>query len=36
MHPFMPVRFTKLMTNQEIEAVWRYVTSIPAKQLGER
>lgn len=36
MHPFMPVRFTKLMTDQEIEAVWRYVTSVPARKLGER
>jgi len=36
MHPFMPVRFTKLMTDQEIEAVWRYVVSVPAKRLGER
>jgi|CXWL01.1.fsa_nt_gi mono/diheme cytochrome c family protein len=33
---FMPIRYTKLMTDEEIEAVWRYVVSVPAKQLGER
>jgi mono/diheme cytochrome c family protein len=34
--PFMPVQYTKLMTDQEIEAVWRYVTSVPAKAFAER
>ena len=33
---FMPIRYTKLMTDDEIEAVWRYLVSVPAKQLGER
>lgn len=33
---FMPIRYTKLMTDEEIEAVWRYVVSVPARRLGER
>ncbi len=32
----MPIRFTKLMTDEEIEAVWRYVVSVPPKALGEQ
>jgi hypothetical protein len=26
----MPVRFTKLMTDAEIHAVWQYLRSVPA------
>ena len=32
---FMPWRLTRLMTDQEIEAVWMYVRSVPAKAIGE-
>ena len=35
-NPSMPVQYTKLMTDQEIEAVWRYLVSLPAKTMGER
>lgn len=33
---FMPVRFTKEMSDQEIEAVYRYIQSVPPKKFGER
>jgi mono/diheme cytochrome c family protein len=36
LNDFMPIRYTKLMTDEEIEAVWRYVVSVPAKKIGER
>lgn len=36
LNDFMPIRFTKLMTDEEIEAVWRYVVSVPPKALGEQ
>jgi cytochrome c553 len=32
--PFMPVPYTRLMTDDEIRAVWMYVHSVPAKKFG--
>jgi mono/diheme cytochrome c family protein len=31
----MPVRYTREMNDQEIQAVWAYLRSVPAKQFGE-
>ncbi|MEP6572513.1 MAG: c-type cytochrome [Gemmatimonadota bacterium] len=31
-NPFMPWRLTRLMTDEEIQAVYRYVKTLPAKQ----
>ena len=33
---FMPVEFTKLMTDDEIRAVFLYLQTLPAKRFGER
>jgi cytochrome c553 len=33
---FMPWRFTRLMTDPEIRAVWKYLRSLPAKELGQQ
>ena len=34
--PFMPVKFTKLMTDDEIRAVWRYLQTVPPRDFGAR
>jgi len=34
--PFMPVKYTKLMTDDEIAALWSYVSTVPAKEFGNR
>lgn len=34
--PFMPVQATKLMTDEDIRAVWAYLRSVPAKPFGGR
>lgn len=36
LNAFMPWRFTKLMTDEEIRAVWSYLRTLPAKELGQR
>jgi len=33
---FMPVQFTKLMTDEEIRAVYLYLKTVPPRQFGER
>jgi hypothetical protein len=33
---FMPVRMTKQMTDVEIQALWAYLRTVPAKPYGER
>jgi cytochrome c553 len=32
----MPVRFTKLMTDDEIRALWAYLQTVPAREMGAR
>ena len=32
----MPVRFTRLMTDDEIRAVWAYLQTVPAREFGAR
>ena len=34
--PFMPVHATKLMTDVEIVAVWKYLRTLPPKEFGSR
>lgn len=34
--PFMPVHATKLMTDVEIVAVWKYLRTLPPKEFGAR
>jgi mono/diheme cytochrome c family protein len=33
--PFMPVKYTRLMTDDEIRAIWLYLRSVPAREFGE-
>jgi mono/diheme cytochrome c family protein len=33
---FMPYRFLKFMTDDEIRAIWAYLKTVPPKEYGER
>ena len=34
--PFMPVAYTRLMTDDELRALWAYLRSVPAREFGAR
>jgi mono/diheme cytochrome c family protein len=34
--PFMPIKYTKLMTDEEMTALYAYLHSVPAKEFGGR
>lgn len=36
LHDFMPVKATKLMTDVEMRAIWKYLQTVPAKPFGTR
>jgi mono/diheme cytochrome c family protein len=36
LHPFMPIQATKLMTDVEMVAIWKYLKTVPAKEFGTR
>jgi hypothetical protein len=35
-NPFMPIGATKLMTDVELVAMWKYLQSLPPKEYGTR